>query len=65
MVIFSSNEEVPGMLHSRHVRHRKFTRDVEEWFPEWQLLKTFKNNQSKNKSKINEPSIDFFIFQTC
>jgi len=60
VVIFSSNEEVAGMLHSRHVRHRKFTRDVEEWFPEWQLKDTVKNN-----SKINEPSIDFFIFQSC
>ena len=60
VVIFSSNEEVAGMLHSRHVRHRKFTRDVEEWFPEWKLKDTVKNN-----SKINEPSIDFFIFQSC
>ena len=63
VVIYSTNEEVPGILHSRHVRHRRFTCDVEKWFPDWQLKDTIKNNQPKNKSKINEPSIDFFIFQ--
>ena len=65
VVIYSTNEEVPGILHSRHVRHRRFTRDVEKWFPDWQLKDTIKNYQAKNKSKINEPSIDFFIFQAC
>tara|TARA_Y100001960_G_scaffold327986_1_gene415674 strand:+ start:233 stop:925 length:693 start_codon:yes stop_codon:yes gene_type:complete len=65
VVIFSSNEEVTSALHSKHVRHRKFTCDVEEWFPAWELKETIKNNQLKNKSKINEPSIDFFIFQAC
>ena len=63
VVIYSSDEEVPGILHSRHVRHRKFTRHVEEWFPVWELKDILKNNQLKNKSKGNGPSVDFFIFQ--
>ena len=63
VAIYSSNEEEHGFLHSRHVRHRKFTRHVEEWFPAWELKDILKNNQLKNKSKGNGPSVDFFIFQ--
>jgi len=63
VAIFSSNEEVTGMLLSKHVRHRNFTRDVEVWFPNWQLKDTIKNIHMKNNSKVNQPSIDFFIFQ--
>ena len=63
VAIFSSNKEVAGVLHSRHIRHRNFTRDIEEWFPAWQLKETIKNNQTQNNLKVNEPSIDFFIFQ--
>lgn len=63
VAIYSSDEEIPRILHSRHVRHRKFTRHVEEWFPAWELKDILKNNQLKNKSKGNGPSVDFFIFQ--
>ena len=34
VVIYSSNEEIPRMVYSRHVRHRNFTRHIEEWFPD-------------------------------
>ncbi len=63
VVIYSSDEELPRILHSMHVRHRKFTRNVEEWFPAWGLKDILTNNQLKNKSKGNGPSVDFFIFQ--
>ncbi len=63
VAIYSSDEEIPRILHSRHVRHRKFTHHVEEWFPAWELKDILKNNQLKNKSKGNGPSVDFFIFQ--
>ena len=63
VVIYSSNQEIPRMVYSRHVRHRKFTRHVEEWFPAWELKDTFKNNQLKSDTKFNGPSFDFFIFQ--
>ena len=63
VVIYSTNEEVPGILHSRHVRHRNFTRHIEEWFPAWELKDTLKNNQLKSYTKGNGPSVDFFVFQ--
>tara|TARA_B100000686_G_scaffold75536_1_gene81493 strand:+ start:818 stop:1504 length:687 start_codon:yes stop_codon:yes gene_type:complete len=63
VVIYSSNQEMPRMLYSRHVRHREFTRHIEEWFPTWKLKGTFKNNTLQSDKKLNEPSVDFFIFQ--
>ena len=63
VVIYSSNQEIPGMLYSRHVRHREFTRHVEEWFPTWELKATFKNTKLQSDKKLDGPSVDFFIFQ--
>jgi len=63
VVIYSSNEEIPGMLYSRHVRHRNFTRHIEEWFPAWELKDILKNNQLNSDTKENGPSVDFFVFQ--
>ena len=65
VVIYSSNEEIHGMLHSRHVRHRKVASDIAEWFPSWELKETIKNDDAQSESKGNEPSVDFFIFQSC
>ena len=65
VVIYSSNEEVHGMLHSRHVRHRNVTSDIEGWFPSWELKETIKNDNTQSQSKGKEPSVDFFIFQSC
>ncbi len=65
VAIYSSNEDVYGMLHSRHVRHRKFTSDIEEWFPAWELKETIENFKAQTEPIGNEPSIDFFIFQSC
>ena len=64
VAIYSSNEEAHGLLHSRHVRHRKFTNDINEWFPSWKLIKTIKNDTPQSETKSNEPSVDFFIFQS-
>jgi hypothetical protein len=64
VVIYSSDEEVNRSLHSRHVRHRKFTRDIAEWFPTWELKEVIKNRTSQNQSEGREPSIDFFIYQS-
>ena len=64
VVIYSSNEETQGLLHSRHVRHRKFTRDIEEWFPSWTLIETVRNEVAPNGAQGKEPSVDFFIFQS-
>ncbi|MBC8284449.1 MAG: class I SAM-dependent methyltransferase [Nitrospinae bacterium] len=63
VAIYSSNEEAPSMLHSKHVRHRKFASDIEEWFPAWELKNTIKNDQLQSSLKGKEPSVDFFIFQ--
>ncbi len=63
VVIYSSNEDVHGMLHSRHVQHRKFTNDIEKWFPSWELKETIKNHVFQDQTEGKEPSVDFFIFQ--
>lgn len=65
VVIYSSDEEVDPLLHSRHVRHRKFTRDIVQWFPRWQLKDVVKNKLHQNKPGGKEPSVDFFIYQFC
>jgi len=65
VVIYSSNEEVHGMLHSRHVRHRKFASDIEQWFPTWELKEVIKNRIPQDPPEGKEPSVDFFIFQLC
>ena len=63
VAIYSSNEEAYGLLHSRHVRHRKFTKNIDEWFPSWKLIEIVKNDQPQSKTKGKEPSMDFYIFQ--
>lgn len=63
VIIYSSNEQMSGRLHSRHVRHRMFVGDIEEWFPAWELKSAIKNDQPQNGPKGREPSVDFFIFQ--
>lgn len=63
VVIYSSNDETLGSLHSRHVRHREFTSNINEWFPSWKLIETIKRDKSQGEPKGKEPSVDFFIFQ--
>ncbi|MBT5550358.1 MAG: hypothetical protein HOJ79_07745 [Nitrospina sp.] len=65
VVIYSSDEEVNSLLHSRHMLHRKFTRDIAEWFPTWELKEVIKSRIPQNQPEGREPSIDFFIYQSC
>ena len=64
VAIYSSNEEAHGLLHSRHVRHRKFVENIAEWFPSWKLIETVKNDQPQSEKKGKEPPVDFYIFQS-
>ena len=64
VAIYSSNEEAHGLLHSRHVRHRKFTENIKEWFPSWKLIETVKNDQTQSKPNGKEPPVNFYIFQS-
>jgi hypothetical protein len=54
---------VHGMLHSRHVRHRKFVSDIAQWFPSWELKEVIKNRVRQDQPEGKEPSVDFFILQ--
>lgn len=63
VVVYSSDQAVRSLLHSRHVRHRNFTHDVAKWFPRWQLREQIKNKIYKDNPAGHEPSIDFFIFE--
>ena len=64
VVIYSSNEKAYGLLYSRHVRHRKFTKNIDEWFPSWKLIEIIKNDQPQSKTKGKEPPVDFYIFKS-
>ncbi len=64
VAIYSSNKDLRGFLHSRHVRHRKFTSNIEEWFPSWRLIETIKNDKPEDHPNRKEPSVDFYIFQS-
>ena len=64
VAIYSSNEEAHGLIHSRHVRHRKFTENINEWFPSWKLIEIVKNDQSQSKTKGKEPPVNFYFFKS-
>jgi hypothetical protein len=61
VILYSSNmeQESPG----RHVRHRQFTRWIEDNQPSWHLQDTIKNPYPFDPANPDETSFsDFYIF---
>lgn len=61
VVIYSSNMEEAGS--APHVRHRIFTRWVEERLPQWKLRERIRNRYPWNGDDRNSSKADFFVFE--
>jgi len=55
VIIYSSNEDNDKC--NKHVKHRKFTLTVSEYFPEWKLIEVIPSKYSK------ENFSDFYIYE--
>lgn len=61
VIVYSSNYEQPSV--AKHVRHRQFTRWVDEHEPGWHLVSTVKNAYPYNPADPDNTSFaDFFVF---
>lgn len=61
VIIYSSNFD--GVTTARHVRHRKFTDDIDKKYPEWTLLQYLKNPYSYDSQDPDNTSFaDFYVF---
>lgn len=66
IIIYSTNYEEPSPLKGTHVRHRKFTPWISQYYKNWVLLKTIENphrpkNPTDDRSKTS--AADFFIYK--
>ncbi len=63
VIIYSSDRDQAGGAHARHVRHRNFSKRVEEYFPDWKLREKIRNPYP-GKGDFGQGSFaDFFIFE--
>jgi hypothetical protein len=60
VIVSSSNVELEGQ--SPHVRHRRFTRWVEENAPEWELVDTVMNPYHRGADAVTSIPKDFYMF---
>ncbi len=65
VIVYSSNVEQSGGMRAKHVRHRHFSRFVEDRFADWRLIETIPNRITGPANSEKRPSIDFFIFEFC
>ena len=63
VIVYTSDKDESGKIYERHVRHRKFTTDVEKIFPSWKLVEKIKNKYSVEKGSDQTSFSDFFIFK--
>jgi SAM-dependent methyltransferase len=64
VIIFSSDtDENPGYA-GPHLKHRKFSRTVEQKLPGWRLLQVVKNTAvSADQSELAGAAADFYIYE--
>ncbi|TMB58001.1 MAG: hypothetical protein E6J47_00970 [Chloroflexi bacterium] len=60
VIVSSSNVELEGR--NPHVRHRRFTRWVEENAPEWELVDTVMNPYHRGAEAVTTIPKDFYMF---
>ncbi len=63
VIIYSSNTDKKRENQAPHVRHRKFTKWIENNKPQWQLSKHVPNIYFNNSDTKTGHSLDFFIYQ--
>jgi len=62
VIIYSSNTEKQAKLQASHIRHREFTKWIEQNRAKWELLHYIPNRYPYNKSKFGSPA-DFYIYK--
>ena len=63
VIIYSSNTDENPEGHDVHVRHRKFSKWVEENKPEWQLLRWIPNRYPFKGNTKTGSFADFYIYE--
>ncbi len=63
VIIYSSNEAVPRSETASHVRHRVFTRWVEEHRPEWELFRHIPNRYPYRGNYRTGSRSDFYFYR--
>ncbi len=63
VILYASDKEEHGGFYERHVRHRKFTKDIAERFPGWTLSQKIKNKYPPGDGSGETSFADFFIYE--
>lgn len=63
VMIYSSNSDKNSFIEGAHIRHRIFTKWVENRKPEWNLVKHIPNKYPLNRSNKKGSAADFFIYR--
>ena len=63
VIIYATDKDKPGRFYERHVRHRKFTKDIAVRFPSWNLIKKIKNKYPVGEGMAEASPADFFIYE--
>lgn len=63
VIIYSSDLEDHALSRAQHVRHRRFTKWVEENIEGWELEGRIKNKHGLKSNQIEESFADFYIYK--
>jgi hypothetical protein len=63
VIIYASDKDDLGRYYERHVRHRNFTKDIAEFFPNWKLRKKIKNRYPSGEVKGITSFANFFVYE--
>lgn len=63
VIIYSSNTDKQARLQANHVRHRKFSKWIEQNKPEWKLIEHLPNRYPYNGDEQKTSFADFYIYE--
>lgn len=64
VILYASDRDQPGGFYERHVRHRNFTKDITQRFPDWTLSQKIKNKYPPGEGSGETSFADFFIYES-
>jgi len=63
VIIYSSNTDKQAKLQAAHVKHRKFSKWIEQNKPEWKLIQHIPNRYPYTGNKQKGSFADFYIYE--
>ena len=63
VIIYSSNIDKQARLQAAHVKHRKFSKWIEQNKPEWKLIQHIPNRYPSTNFGLEGSSADFYIYE--